>query len=260
MARLDQDGQSEPLIELPEEQWREIEAAIGIKEPNLPFRRRFAHHVYLVIEHIGPRAFGEVGGPHLAAVRDHLDKLTKQAQRLADTLSKLQSKAESQDKDADRALYLAVQFWSRLIHNDYPELWRAIAPQDRFADLPESWESDLQGRLSLSYFPHQGEKLALAAVSALATGSRAALKTLPVGKGGPPDDTYLDELISVLALIYAQETGKKATVTWDDYDTKYKGRFLGFVEACLPPLAPKYAQKTNSALGKAIQRAPKIMP
>ncbi len=47
MARLDQVGQSEPCIELPEERWREIEAGIGLQEPNLELRCRIAQCVEL---------------------------------------------------------------------------------------------------------------------------------------------------------------------------------------------------------------------
>ena len=47
MAGLDQVGQSEPCIEVPEQRWREIEAGIGLQEPNLDLRCRIAECVEL---------------------------------------------------------------------------------------------------------------------------------------------------------------------------------------------------------------------
>lgn len=47
MAGLNQVGQSEPCIEVPEERWREIEVGIGLQEPNLELRCRIAECVEL---------------------------------------------------------------------------------------------------------------------------------------------------------------------------------------------------------------------
>jgi hypothetical protein len=91
----DQLSNLEPHTELPEEQWREIEMAIGILEPNKLFRCRIEHCVELAFALAGsdPPSFGEVDGPKRTVVRPELKKLKSDAKRLADRLSRLQAKA-----------------------------------------------------------------------------------------------------------------------------------------------------------------------
>lgn len=250
MTRADKLKPAEPCIEVPEERWREIEASIGIQEPNHPFRRCLAHRIDLALDPYSHRSFGQVGGPRIANVKKRISKLNKDAQRLAETLSKLHHDAESGDKNADMALYLTVQCWGELIHKDYPDLWRALAPEDCLSGFPEEWE-----------------KLALSTVLGLVEASEIAPLSLPESKGGAPVSARRDEVICALALVYRDETGKKPSVTWRDCDQQYSGRFLKFLHACFRAFVPQYAKKKdqvlgkeNSAFGKSVQRALKKLP
>ena len=87
------------------------------------------------------------------------------------------------------------------------------------------------------------------------------LDVMPPDKGGRPADVELQMLIRTLAIFYKDETGKKPSVTWDEpREQRYSGAFFDFVEACCRAFAPRYAIKTNQALGKATQRALKKLP
>ena len=114
-----------------------------------------ADRFHLALLPIGPRSFGTAGGPRVADVKELLDRLNKDARRLAETLLKLQHEAESGEPSADRALYLTLQHCGERIHMVYPELWRAIAPKEYFADFPEEWREDTPGQLSLNRFPQR---------------------------------------------------------------------------------------------------------
>jgi len=88
------------------------------------------------------------------------------------------------------------------------------------------------------------------------------LDAMPPDKGGRPPDVELQMLIHTLAIFYKDETGKKPSVFWDHHGehARYSGAFFDFVEACCRAFAPRYATKTNQALGKATQRALKKLP
>ncbi len=86
------------------------------------------------------------------------------------------------------------------------------------------------------------------------------LDVMPPDKGGRPPDVEFEMLIRTLAIFYKDETGKKPSVTWDAYGERYSGAFFDFIAVCIRTFAPRYAAKTNHALGKAIQRALKRLP
>ncbi len=86
------------------------------------------------------------------------------------------------------------------------------------------------------------------------------LDFLPSDQGGRPADVEFAVLIHSLAHFYRDETGKKPSVTWDEHHNRYSGAFLNFFQACCRAFAPRYAAKTNQALGKATQRALKKLP
>jgi hypothetical protein len=67
---------TEPSIDLPEEQWRDIETAIGIEGPDKNFRFRLAHYVQLALGRWGPPSFGEAGGPKQSVARQQLNKVS----------------------------------------------------------------------------------------------------------------------------------------------------------------------------------------
>ena len=258
--RADKLKPGEPGINIPEEHWRKIETTIGLTEPDLPFRSRLAHYVLLAIERPEPPSFGEKGGPRLSEVRKRLGKINKEAKHLADTLSELQDQATSGDKDADKAVYLTIQLWAKGLDEDYPDFWRAIVPSDPFPDIPEEWKDELYSRLTLNHLLHEIEAFAVSAVAHLAAASEAAKKSLGKSKGGAPKDTDLDELICNLAIIYRDQTGKKASVYWDNHKVRYRGVFFDLVADCVSVFAPKFATRSNQGLGKAIQRALKKLP
>ncbi len=86
------------------------------------------------------------------------------------------------------------------------------------------------------------------------------LDVMPPDKGGRPPDVAFEMLIRTLANFYMNETKKKPSVTWDAYEERYSGAFFDFIAVCIRTLAPRYAAKTNHAVGKAIQRALKRLP
>ena len=255
MPRPDLPEIPEPSIPLPEESWREIEAALGSKEPNQALRCKVAHYVEIALAPYGPRTYGEVGGPRTGAVRNLLKVLRRDANSFAGTLVKLKERAESGDKDADQALYLVVQHWSKLLDGRFPDLWKAIAPDDPIPGASDEAKTDLRQHLSMTRLPDQAEALATFAISALSNATEVGLESLPKSKGGAPKDHVLPELVATLAQLYRDVTVKHPSVTWNEYDERYCGGFFDFVFACLRAFAPKYAELSNLALGKAIQRA-----
>ena len=88
------------------------------------------------------------------------------------------------------------------------------------------------------------------------------LDVMPPDKGGRPADVAFQMLIRTLAKFYMKETKKKPSVTWGHHGERerYSGAFFDLVEACCRAFAPRYATKTNQALGKATQRALKKLP
>ncbi len=88
------------------------------------------------------------------------------------------------------------------------------------------------------------------------------LDAMPPDKGGRPPDVAFEMLIRTLANFYMKETKKKPSVTWGHHGERerYSGAFFDLVEACCRAFAPRYATKTNQALGKATQRALKKLP
>ena len=160
------------------------------------------------------------------------------------------------DRNAEQALNMVVSRSSSLLEKRYPKLAYAIVPEDLYADWPEDWKPEP----SLERWPPATEELAVSIVDYLATASESALKSLGKSTGGTPKDTELEELICTLAVAYRDETGKTPSVTRDQIHRRYGGAFLEFVSVCCRAFAPRYGEKTNSALGKAVQRALKRCP
>jgi hypothetical protein len=241
---------TEASIDLPEEQWRDIESAIGIKEPNKSFRCRVEHHVKLAFAVCGAPSFGKVGGPQIATVRKHLTKIGKDAKRLRDTLSELGALADLGDKSADWAVFTSTLLWGAQLHRDYPELWNAVVTEGRFPKVPNEWRDDEHSRALLGAQP-----FALSVLTNFAAAAELAEQSLSPSKGGAPKDIEFDTLVRTLAILYRDETGKKAAVTWDNYKERYGGEFLNFLLACCRSFARNHADKSNLAFGKAVQRA-----
>ena len=84
--------------------------------------------------------------------------------------------------------------------------------------------------------------------------SEIALKNIPMDKGGRPSKGNLTQLILNLRSFFAGMTGKKATVTWNEHDSSYGGKFFNFVHAFLQIIDPEVIY-SNQSLGQQIKRA-----
>ena len=245
----------EPRTGLPEHEWCDIERAIGIEKPNKLFRCRVEHYVELALALLPP-SFGEAGGLKISAARKHISKIHKDAQRLAETLSKLQAQAELGDKNADWALFYSTYLSGLFLQQQYSDLSSSFVTEEQFLGVPEEWRSDPYQRIRLS-----AQKFAISVASYLATASEQIMQSLGRSEGGKPmKDAAFNEFVYTLAILYQAMTAKKASVTWDEHKNCYSGRFLNFVLACCRAFVPIYANKTNLAFGKAVQRALKKSP
>jgi hypothetical protein len=82
------------------------------------------------------------------------------------------------------------------------------------------------------------------------------MQSLGRSEGGTPKkNAGFDEFVCTFAFLYRDVTGEKASVAWDAYKEEYCGPFLDFVLACCQAFAPNYANRTDVAFGKAVQRA-----
>jgi hypothetical protein len=131
-------GNLEPSVELPEHQWREIELAVGIEGPDKLFRCRVEHCAQLAFAARLP-SFGEVGGLKTSTAKKYISKIHKDAERLAKTLSKLQTQAELGDKNADWALFNSAHLWGQLLHQIQTSGVQS-SPGNDFRVCPKTWE------------------------------------------------------------------------------------------------------------------------
>jgi len=90
--------------------------------------------------------------------------------------------------------------------------------------------------------------------------AEAILKKLPGKRDREPSTKLRGKYIRDLAYIYQKLTNKPATVPSnpypesDEYPVQSYGEFFDFVNACLGPLDPVWAKKTNPARGTEIRR------
>lgn len=82
MPTLDQLEPPDPHLDLPEEDWRKIETALGLKKTDLWFRNKLANHVLLYVKWPEPQ-LDRVRPSHL---RKSIKKILKDARQLLDDL------------------------------------------------------------------------------------------------------------------------------------------------------------------------------
>ena len=89
----------------------------------------------------------------------------------------------------------------------------------------------------------------------LHTASREALLTLQPDKGGRTNESVPKKLLILdLEPIYFEVTGRPATITWNNYEETYGGRFFNFTIAFLKIINQQEEVWSNNALGKLIKR------
>jgi len=84
--------------------------------------------------------------------------------------------------------------------------------------------------------------------------SKEALSELEKDKGGRPANIPLRNVIFELKAIYEKFVGRKATITWDEYEDIYRGQFYDLVHTYLTVIGPEYT-RNNNLLGTHIKRA-----
>ena len=123
MPTLDQLEPPDPHLDLPEEDWRRIETALGLEKPDPWFRNMLANHVLLYIDWPEPQ-LDRVRPSHL---RKSITKLLKDAKRLRADLV-----FEDDEEDQDDP-----QEWARAV-----VAYRLLNPRDT-----QSLVSSLEGTI-----------------------------------------------------------------------------------------------------------------
>jgi len=72
-------------------------------------------------------------------------------------------------------------------------------------------------------------------------------------KRGPQKDYAFEYLLSSLADIFCQFTGRERPITWNPYEGQYEGDLIELAIACLAPLGANHS-KSRYALGQAFRR------
>jgi hypothetical protein len=95
-------------------------------------------------------------------------------------------------------------------------------------------------------------------IEEIITAADHVLTELPIDRGGPLGDIALETLITRLAGTFRAITGKRPTITNDNYaaapESIYRGSFYDLVKAALDGISPNHG-KSNQGLGKTIQRS-----
>lgn len=212
-----------PSIELPEEQWRELEATLGLSEPNLSVRREIARYV---AHHLG---WADVNFPkqRVKAQRKWINRIEKKAAQLIEVLDWDASEDES---DAGYNQMYAV--W---------DLLSSRAEQKKLLDQLRNLHANAEGMLARLPKGKSGpdtDDFLKGLIFDLAFVYNSATKK-------PPTITYNDYGPPLIEY------------TADGNVGIYEGCFLDFIAAVLRVFSPDRA-KDNSALGKRIQRVLKV--
>jgi len=207
-----------PCIELPEERWRELEATLGLEEPNNEVRKSIALHVS---KHLFSAELGfpkQRPGPQ----KKWITRIRKKAQDLTDVLDWGASDDESDD--AWNQMYAAYDLLPRNEQENLLALLRGMLAQadNILARLPKD-----KGGASANDFAW-GLVFDLAFLYEWATKQQP---TITYNNYGHLDSDY-------------SEDGNVAN---------YESPFLDFVATVLRVFAPDRA-KGNLALGKHVQR------
>jgi hypothetical protein len=211
-----------PSIELPEEQWRELEAKLGITEPNLAMRREIARYVgrHLISAQM------DFPKQRANAQKKWITRIQKKTQELIDVLD--WNASEDESDDAYNQMYAVYDLLSQ------SEQANLLAPLKELHTKAEN----LLARLPKGKSGRDPDEFSWALVFDLAFLYEAATKkrpTITYNDYGPPDATY----------------------TADGNVAIYEGPFLEFVGTVFRVFAPG-REKGNMALGKHIGRVLKV--
>jgi hypothetical protein len=123
-------------------------------------------------------------------------------------------------------------------------------------ELPEELKgADWQRFLVLRQMPEAISERLPSILTSLIRDTERRLERTPRDKGGSPDDGFTGNAIYDLATLFSTTTGRRPTVTYDNYgrEPRYGGEFFQFVDVTLRRLAPRFS-KNNQALGMMIKR------
>ena len=211
-----------PSIDLPEEQWRELEATLGITAPNLAIRREIARYVrrHLISAQM------DFPKQRTGAQKKWITRIREKTQHLIDVLD-WEASGDETDEGYNQ-LYAVYDLMSR------DEQESLLAPLKQLRTKAEN----MLARLPKGKGGRDNDEFAWGLVFDLAFLYQAATTrppTITYNDYGPPDAEYTAE-------------GNVGI---------YEGPFLEFVAAVFRVFAPDRA-KRNMALGKHIERVLKV--
>jgi hypothetical protein len=211
-----------PCIELPEERWRELEATLGLTEPNLQVRRDIARYVE---RHLCWAEF-DIPKQRPGTHKRWVTRVRKKAQHLTDVLDWAASEDETDNGYAQ--MHAVDDLLPRTEQGQLlVSLKQLVAKADKIlVGLPQG-----KGGRDADEFAW-GLVFDLAFLYEWATKKQP---TITYNDYGPPDIEY----------------------TVDGNVGIYEGPFLEFVTAVLATFAPDRA-KGNLALGKHVERVLKV--
>jgi len=237
------------ITDLPEPQWRAIEASCGIRNRNDAFRSQLSRHIKLACRPDGPPTFDAANGPRLTEVKLHIKEVQKAAKKLNQTLLRL-TKAASTHQSADCAKHAIVVGLSRLASREFPKFWNTLVTSPTSLELvPDVKDNSVFQKLFLTHQLLPTEAFLDSFAAILAEAVKSAAQSLPRSHGGRPRNIILEELIATLAITYGETTGKKLFS-----GTNATGKFFKFCIACLDAFAPQLAKGNRLALSKRVQR------
>ncbi len=189
MPTLDKYQPGPPIINLPEEAWREIEATLGLEKPDAGLRTRVARYVSMYLD--SPEA--DIPQPRPGHMRKRLKQIRDRAKALRDALE-LEGDEHSWTK--------AVAIWSLLIERKRKSLLSSLSALVTEADEAlRTLPPDKGGRQR--DWPFYGLIWALASAYEIATDRRPTITFVDLNGGyqGP----FFDFVYAVLHHLAPQE-------------------------------------------------------
>ena len=205
------------LYQFTEEGLADIEKALGVEALNDDQRRTLQRICELYCWNTETWELA----PRPKEVRDWLKKVQTRAQKLVETLHALH-----EENVPDRPAREATIEWLR------------------GGELPGmDWGVTLHDLMKLEM-----------QVGALFNAAVYAQDHMLKDKGGESGDKALEDLVKTLAGFFTKVTGKRPTISYDNYSEKYTGRFFNLVESFLAPFEGYSYSRSHLGLGKFIQR------